>query len=192
VRTFVGILLAVHVLVFGAVAVQAADCDRESFKAWKQINKQDTRARILIDRAINSVVLNQEGNRVLFGTWYDHFSGMVLSKADAQRVQIDHVIPVCWAWAHGADTWTEEMKKAFYNDERFLQILESGTNSRKSDHGPDRFLPVNQVFACEYIRTFNFGVREYNLKLSNKEISDYRLIEKKACAYDGVPGAATG
>jgi len=53
------------------------------------------------------------------GTLDDPYSGARIEfrKAQADEVQIDHVVPLAYAWDMGASAWTLEARMAFANDE---------------------------------------------------------------------------
>jgi len=184
--------LVVATCLTGGVAAGAERCDRGSFGQWKQTDHKDTRAQILVATAIGPVALRTTGNGkfvVESGSWRDAYSGNTYTDVEASRMEIDHVIPVCWAWKHGAADWNRDRKRAFYNDLTYLMVVEQGLNDQKSDKGPDEFVPLWQAGACQYVLLFMQGVKEYGLTLSPAEDVAFNASRDAAC---GVETALNG
>jgi len=159
-------------------------CDRDAFGRFSQKDLKDTRARVLEDRAAGPYAFRDgSGGRQImaFGTWRDAFTGDVLRNVPAQLVEIDHVIPVCWAWDRGAAQWSYDKRRRFLNDTRYLQVVRSGFNRAKRDMGPDEFLPPSRPHACAYVRLFQDGVRTYDLRLTDAEQVLLTGIETATC-----------
>jgi hypothetical protein len=98
--------------------------DRDFFgQAWydEDGNGCDTRNDTL-RRDLREVVLkeNSNGCKVVSGIlddWYSATTVPFQSGGDTSRlVQIDHVVPLSWAWQHGANSWTDEVRREFAND----------------------------------------------------------------------------
>ena len=91
-------------------------------------------------------------------------------------MDIDHVVPLHWAWTHGADVWTRERREAFANDPANLLPVESALNRQKGDKGPKDWLPP--AGQCAYIARFQRVVRTYGMVLSiDEEAAHRRLLE---------------
>lgn len=165
-------------------AAASGGCDRASFGGWQQRNLKDTRARVLEQFAIGDLTYHtaKNGKRTVnSGSWQDAYSGRLYSGVRASRMEIDHVIPVCWAWRHGAAEWDRQRKRQFYNDVRFLKVVEQGLNDQKSDKGPDEFVPLGRDGACRYIVLFQQGIREYDLVLHPAEHAAIESSRRQAC-----------
>ncbi|MBW7921994.1 MAG: HNH endonuclease [Rubellimicrobium sp.] len=164
----------------------APACDRASFGGWWQSAYRNTRFDILADAALGGLHVREGGGgttwRVLSGSWIDPYSGRLLENVPAQAMEIDHVIPVCWAWAHGADAWDRDTKRRFYNDRRYLLAVEAGLNRLKGARGPDLFMPMNRAFACDYARLFLDGVAAYRLQVPPDEMARIEDARDLACA----------
>ncbi|WP_133169907.1 GmrSD restriction endonuclease domain-containing protein [Shimia abyssi] len=169
------------VALVGGSIVAADPCDRAAFGRWRVIDGLDTRAQILDQRSIAPVVWNTAGTRVVRGSWQDRFTGHVFENIDARKVHIDHLVPVCWAWDHGAEDWTRAKRKKFFNDPRFLLVVEARANTAKGDAGPDQVLPMNRHFACEYVERFLFAIELYELTLSAQESIRIWSTKDAAC-----------
>nr|WP_286715341.1 DUF1524 domain-containing protein [Marinobacter sp. tcs-11] len=49
---------------------------------------------------------------------------------DVSQVEADHVVPLRFAWEHGARTWTDDRRREFANDPRNILIVEASLNRR--------------------------------------------------------------
>jgi len=90
---------------------------------------------------------------VISGQLADPYSGTVVQfvKERANEVQIDHVVPLSWAWRHGAYSWTAQHRLEFANDPENLQATLGRLNAAKGDSGPDEWLPPAQAYTCAYL-----------------------------------------
>lgn len=184
-----GIALA---LGLAAAPVRANDkgCDRASFGGFSQTDKRDTRYWVLVSQAVGPLEFRKgSGGKVIVerGSWIDPYSGRRLENFPAKEIEIDHVIPVCWAWARGASRWSAEQKRAFYNDQRYLFAVEAGLNRQKGAMAPDQFVPMNRAFACSYIELFLEGVDFWGLRMSKGEALAIAEARALACSKLAPP-----
>ncbi|MBN7820841.1 HNH endonuclease family protein [Bowmanella yangjiangensis] len=140
------------------------DYDRNDWPHWVDSDGdcQNTRAEALI--AASQIEVNFDDGetcRVLLGTWLDPFSGEVLSSAG--DIDVDHIVPLKWANAHGGASWHRDMKRQFANDMDNLLVVSNSLNRAKGAQGPDQWLPPNQAYQCEYIQRFDRMVQKYQL-----------------------------
>ncbi len=84
-------------------------------------------------------------------------------------VQIDHLVPLSWAWRNGAWRLTQEERIAFANDPNNLLAVDGPTNQGKGDKGPSQWLPANEGFQCEYSERFTDVVFSYDLSLPDDD-----------------------
>lgn len=114
----------------------------------------DTRAEVLM--AESSVPTTRRPNcTVLTGTWADPYTGQVFTAA--ADVQIDHLVALGDAAASGGWAWTAGRKQAFANDladQWALNATAGPENQRKSDYGPDRWMPPRAEFVCTYVYAY--------------------------------------
>jgi len=88
------------------------------------------------------------------------YSGEVLF--DASKVDIDHVVPLKWAWEHGAQSWSKAKREQFANDPINLVAVEASLNRQKGAKGLEEWLPPkNQE---QYKARFQRVVLKYDLK----------------------------
>lgn len=107
------------------------DYDRSAFgSGWTDADRDclDTRAEVLVRDGAGVQVADC---RVVAGSWVDPYTGAV--ETDPGRVHVDHVLALAEAWRQGADTWSDEQRRAFANDPANLQALSGSVNMRKSD-----------------------------------------------------------
>lgn len=122
---------------------------------------QNSRMEILIEQSTVPVRFATEKKcRVVSGRWISPFTGNVIH--DAADIDIDHVVPLKWAWDHGARKWTHKEREAFANDPRNLWSVEISLNRQKGSKGPDEWLPP--YGKCGYISRFNRLVKIYSLE----------------------------
>ena len=109
----------------------------------------NTRHEVLYSAAVAGVVVSADGCQILSGAWIGPYTGQRYD--DPSDLDIDHVIPLAWAHAHGGAGWTRDQKAAFANDPRNLLAVDNGLNRSKGARGPDQWLPPNEAFVCSYL-----------------------------------------
>jgi len=104
------------------------------------------------------------------GTLDDPYSGarIAFRKAQADAVEIDHVVPLAYAWDMGASTWTLDTRMAFANDEALnLLAVAKAANASKGDSGPGSWLPANVASRCDYAVRWVGVTRTYGLAVTS-------------------------
>ena len=157
--------------------VAAAEYDRAFFgQAWfdEDRNGCDTRNDVLKRDLQHVVTKTGTGEcKVLSGTLEDWYSGTTVSfvsgEDSSRLVQIDHIVPLSWAWKHGADQWTDEKRRAFANDPQNLVATTDKMNQSKSDSGPSTWLPENNLAQCRYAQAFTGVLSGYGLGIDLKD-----------------------
>ncbi|WP_079170928.1 HNH endonuclease family protein [Streptomyces sp. CC53] len=99
---------------------------------------------------------------------YDPYTGkdIVWKKAKAAEVQIDHVVPLSYAWQMGAARWSKEKRQRLANDVLNLLPVSGSANSAKSDSGPASWLPPNKAIRCSYVVRFAQVAAKYELPVT--------------------------
>lgn len=139
------------------------------------------RHQLLRDTAV-TVTWSEDGCSVVRGKWIDPYSGRELR--DPADIEVDHLIPLAWAWRHGADAWDDERRYAFATDPRFLIPVLDAENRRKGDSDPLEWLPSDSAYHCAYVTRFMRGVLTWDLDLSLTEAADLRRLRQQLCARD--------
>jgi len=97
---------------------------------------------------------------VLAGTWIDPYTGESITLTDAkqgsqaEKVQIDHIVPLSVAWRYGANTWTDARRLAFANDLRELVASGGASNQSKGGSDASQWQPVRAArcgYAVRYV-----------------------------------------
>lgn len=145
--------------------------DRALFgQAWFDSDRNgcDTRNDIL-RRDLMDVEIKSDTNgcKVLSGRLIDPYSGDAMtfvSGVDTSvLVQIDHVVPLAWAWDNGASAWTNDERQDFANDPLNLLAVSGELNQEKSAQGPASWLPPNRAAHCGYAEQFTEVLIAYRL-----------------------------
>ena len=164
------------------VIVKKRDYDRKQWRHWVDGDGdcQNTRAELLISTSIKPVFFrNNKGCSVLSGKWYGVYSGKYWSLAS--DLDIDHIVPLYWAYNHGGSKWGQHKKSKFANDIENLLAVEDGLNQAKGAKGPNKWMPLNKRYQCEYVKKFDEIVNKYRLTYNPVE-SRYILRFLKQCA----------
>ena len=155
--------------------------DRELFGNWKDFDNdcQNTRHELLQTLSLDEFTLTDNTCRVLTGLWLDPYTNMYFSMSS--ELDIDHLVPLKYAWTRGAYNWPKSKRVKFSNDESNLFAVKKSVNRQKSAMGPAMWLPPNDNFKCEYIKLFQGIVAKYDLKQANDELSHINIKMDKFC-----------
>ena len=143
-------------------------------------NKCDTRNDIL-NRDLDAKTF--DGPCVVTkGVLRDPYTGknidFVRGRESSSAVQIDHIVPLSYAWKYGANKWSQDQRYAFANDPRNLLAVDGPTNGAKSDKGISQFLPPNESYKCEYVENFIGVIHEYKLSMPQEDINAAEKVLK--------------
>ncbi|OZE97452.1 HNH endonuclease [Rhodococcus sp. 14-2686-1-2] len=117
---------------------------------------------------------------VTSGVLADPYSGESVEfvKADAGKIQIDHVYPLSAAWDMGANAWTPDKRVQFANDIDFNLLAVNGPdNQSKSDSTPAQWLPPNAAYRCFYAGKYLSVAAQYALPITQ---ADQRALSSVA------------
>ena len=129
---------------------------------------QNSRAEALIANSSTTVRFATDKEcRVVTGRWISPFSGKVIQ--NSSEIDIDHVVPLKWAWKRGAEDWPQAKRERFANDMVNLWPVELSLNRSKGARGPDKWLPPSGK--CGYVARFRRIVKQYDLQPSPGEAS---------------------
>ncbi|GGY60995.1 HNH endonuclease family protein [Streptomyces omiyaensis] len=98
----------------------------------------------------------------------DPYTGTVIDwrKQKASEVQIDHVVPLSYAWQMGASRWTDAKRQRLANDPLNLLPVQGRANSSKGDSGPASWLPPAKGVRCAYAVRFAQVAEKYALPVT--------------------------
>jgi len=142
-------------------------------------NCRDSRQEALVAQSTGPVRFKGQGAecQVSAGRWISPFTGNVIH--DPSAIDIDHVVPLKWAWNRGASNWSREQRIRFANDPVNLLSVEASLNRQKGAKGPDEWLPP--AGQCQYIARFLRVTHSYGLTLADAETQAYQQIKQSAC-----------
>ena len=156
------------------------DYDRQMFgQTWADVDRNgcDTRNDIL-RRDLDHVRIKAgtHGCRKVLspGILSDPYSGAVVQFTSGPEtswdVQIDHVVPLAWAWRHGADDWTTQRRTEFpKRSAENLLATTAEVNMSKSDSGPSEWLPNSAAEKCDYASTYIDVLTAWDLAINGDD-----------------------
>lgn len=103
-------------------------------------------------------------------TLHDPYTGKDIAwkKQRATAVQIDHMVPLSYAWQMGAARWNEDKRKRLANDPLNLLPVDGPTNSGKGDSGRPLAAP-SKAIRCSYSVRFAQVALEYELPVTDPD-----------------------
>jgi len=127
----------------------AGDYSRDAFRHWIDADGdgENSRVEAIHTATVTGIVCPYTGELV----------------TDTGILDIDHVIPLKWAWGHGAESWTADKREQFANDPMNLLPVIAAVNRSKGAKGPDEWLPPNGRFIPEYCRSWMNVCAKYKL-----------------------------
>lgn len=118
------------------------------------------------------------------GILHDPYTGLTIDflrgNTTSVLVQIDHVVPLAWAWSYGASGWTDRERADFHSDAANLLAVDGDVNQSKSAKGPSKWLPPNADFHCEYAITWVTVLSAYELTIPGDDRKELELV-LRAC-----------
>ncbi|MEO3809385.1 HNH endonuclease family protein [Sphaerisporangium sp. B11E5] len=98
----------------------------------------------------------------------DPYTGRTITwrKSDADRVQVDHVVPLSYEWRMGARTWPMAKRLRIANDPLNLLPVSREINIAKGGSGPAGWLPPSHRIRCAYAARFAQVALKYGLPVT--------------------------
>ncbi|MEB3069090.1 HNH endonuclease family protein [[Mycobacterium] vasticus] len=138
--------------------------------------RDDILNRDLVD--ITHVWTKRCPEAVATGTLHDPYTNATVSFTRGAKigeaVQIDHIVPLSYAWDMGASAWPYRQRLRFANDPANLLAVAGQGNQDKGDAGPGQWMPPNKSFACQYAVAYIAVVRGYGLRLDQPSAEELR------------------
>lgn len=119
---------------------------RQAFGNWIDGDRdcQNLRAELLIEQSLSPVTFRDKRNCVVHsGQWKSKYTNKMYYLAS--DLEVDHIIPLKYAWENGADRWSDSQRIAFYNDPLNLAIVEREVNREKGALSIENWLPKENV-----------------------------------------------
>ena len=127
--------------------------------------RDDILNRDLVDKTYVSI--KRCPDAVATGTLHDPYTNATIAfqrgAKVGEAVQIDHIVPLAYAWDMGAFGWPEPERVRFANDPANLLAVEGQANQDKGDSPPALWMPPNTAFGCQYAMQFIAVLRGYQL-----------------------------
>jgi len=160
--------------------------DRDAWPHWQDEDGdcRDTRAEVLIRTSQIPVTYKRTDRCVVAsGLWIAPYTGKTFR--DASRLDIDHLVPLRHAHAHGAARWNRQQRGTFANDLDNLVAVSAVANRSKGAEGPAEWLPDNRDYWCEYGQRWARIKREYELAITR---SGRQVLEhlRQSCPSDRI------
>lgn len=144
--------------------------DRSAWRHWTGQCQENVRQQVLVAESRREVSLASGGCVVLAGEWLDPYTGEIVTSA--QALDIDHMIPLGFAYEHGGFAWDAPRRQAYANDlsdpDHLVAVL-ARVNRQKSDRGPDMWKPARQESWCWYGLAWDRIARRWHLMLHAEE-----------------------
>jgi len=138
--------------------------------------RNDILDRDLVDKTY--VAIKRCPHAVATGTLHDPYTNdtvaFVRGAQVGASVQIDHIVPLAYAWDQGARDWTDDMRVRFANDPANLLAVEGDANQDKGDLEPALWMPPNAAFHCQYALQFIAVMRGYQLPIDAPSVGVLR------------------
>lgn len=156
--------------------------DRDEFGAgWLDFdgNCMNTRHEMLRSTSTGNTILTRDGCAVARGRWLDPYTDTIFT--DPKEMDMDHIVPLSFAWQHGAYAWSRDTREKFANDPVNLIAVDLSANRQKSDSGPLKWLPDNVDYRCEYTLRFMRISKSYDLVFGAQEAQDLTDLANFLC-----------
>lgn len=138
--------------------------------------RNDILNRDLTDKAL--VVTKRCPQAVASGSLRDPYTNATIAFTRGNQigaaVQIDHIVPLAYAWDMGAKDWPDDLRKRFANDPANLLAVAGRANQDKGDLPPGEWMPPNSAFHCQYAIAFIAVIRGYQLAVEQNSAREVR------------------
>lgn len=125
---------------------------------------------------------------VLSGTLSDPYTGKTIEftrgAQTSAAVQVDHMIPLKYAWEHGAWEWTQEQRVQYANDPDVLIASDGPANMAKGAKGPADWMPENVAYQCDYAKHWVKVAKKYDLTISAEDTEAIYYTLQEHCGMN--------
>lgn len=162
---------------------------RSHFGGWINSTKDETcfntRAKVLIRDSNKEVTFDSENKcNVLAGAWNDDYTAQTYTKRE--EIQIDHLVALKNAYVSGAYNWNFKARCLYANYMGYdfhLKSVNSTENMRKSDKSPQKYMPPNSEYSCQFLRSWLSVKFLWNLKMTTDEaVAISQLLKANKCS----------
>jgi len=114
----------------------------------------NTRAKVLVRDTEEEVTYRNDRRCVVdTGRWTDPYSNTELTSS--RDIQIDHMVPLKHAYMSGAWKWDYKTRCLYANYMGYRHHLIPASvreNTSKGDRAPDKYLPTELSYRCQYVK----------------------------------------
>lgn len=162
-------------------SLEVENYDRSAFGGWDDSDEDclNTRHETLQARSLDEAEPSPGGCSIVAGQWNDLYTGNVVTASN--ELDIDHIVPLRWAWERGAYRWDSDKRQEFANDPANLLPVSASANRSKGASGPLDWLPPNESFACEYVLRFDRVIDRYEFSLPASETERLENLIAEQC-----------
>lgn len=154
--------------------------DRDAFGGWVDVDGDCVNTRHEVLQSLSTGLVEMRNScSVGKGRWLDPYTNQVFT--EAADLDIDHLVPLAYAWARGAHAWSKDKRVQFSNDPANLFAVQAAVNRAKGAMGPTEWLPPEVSFRCQYILRFQRVVASYDLVLPPAEAAQIQEIRAHYC-----------
>ena len=168
--------------------------DRKFFKHWEDFNKDRCSTRFEVLNRDNQGTINYgDGCQITKGEWESPYDNK--SYTNAEKVEVDHVVPLDNAWLSGAYDWSQKERDVYANDMTLGHLLsvDKISNVEKSYKSPDMWMPKNEDFLCDYAAAWISIKHRWNLKVTKAERQKLNsILQNCRSAVDDYPISTKG
>ena len=160
----------------------SSDYDRAKFgHGWADDDKDclNTRHELLKKLSTSTTSTGKNKCTIERGRWLDPYTNQTFY--NAKDMDIDHLVPLKWAWEHGAGRWSDDKRERFANDPANLFPVKASVNRAKGAKGPLEWLPPYKNFHCQYVTRFIRVMKTYGLQLSGSEQQAINQLQGSVC-----------
>lgn len=155
----------------------------------------NTRAKVLVRDSEEEVTYRNDKKCVVEGgRWFDNYTNQELTSS--RQIQIDHMVPLKNAYLSGAYKWDYKTRCLYANYMGYKDHLissEAHQNMSKGDRGPEKYLPPELSYRCQYVKNWLTVKTIWGLNMTmdevqaihevvtnyNCRISDFRITKKE-------------
>ncbi|MNK12027.1 hypothetical protein D3C87_300830 [compost metagenome] len=144
----------------------------------------NTRAQVLIRDSEEDVSYTSTNCTVSTGKWTDPYTGKVYTRAG--EIDIDHFVPLKHAYISGAHKWNSARRCLYANyrgNDFHLLSVGYSENRRKGDKSPERYMPPDAGYQCQYLSQWLKVKLIWSLELTPPEKEALlQLVQDNGCS----------
>ncbi|WP_205315045.1 HNH endonuclease family protein [Nonomuraea lactucae] len=101
----------------------------------------------------------------------DPYTGRTIEwrKSHPDEIQVDHVVPLAYAWRMGASRWPMSKRLDFAQDPLNLLPVHGAANEQKDASGPASWLPPRRRVRCAYATRFAQVALRYDVPVTRPD-----------------------